>query len=191
MRVNGKVRNLSDKSMTLAIDQAYPNCPKYIQRRNIKVKETKTINEVKTQTGSLIDGTLKMIIEKADTFFVGSADDNRNCDASHRGGYVGFVQIVDDNTLRIPDYPCNSMFNTFGNFYLNPKGSLLFLDFEKNRQIHLTDDVSLNLNGADESGKTGGTNRWWHFTVRKWITSPLAHQYAWEFVDFSPFIPRR
>ena len=189
LRVNGKVQNLTDDSMTLAVDQVYPNCPKYIQRRNINVKDTKAVSEVETETGTFLDSVVKAILEKADTLFVGSADDNRHCDASHRGGTAGFVQIVDDQTLRIPDYPGNSMFNTFGNFHMNPKGGLLFLDFEKNRQFHLTGDVTLDLNSADNTGKTGGTNRWWNFTVRKWTSSPLAHQYAWEFVDFSPFNP--
>jgi uncharacterized protein len=187
LRVNGKVRTLTDDSMTLTVDQAYPNCPKYIQRRIISAKDTGGVSEVAPQTGTLLDNGVRTVIEKADTLFVGSADDNRNCDASHRGGSAGFVQMVDEKTLRITDYPGNSMFNTLGNFHMNPKGGLLFLDFENNRQFHLTGDVTLDLNSADETGKAGDTNRWWRFAVKKWIASSPAHQYAWEFLDSSPF----
>ena len=47
-----------------------------------------------------------------------------------RGGNPGFVQILDDRSLRIPDYSGNSMFNTLGNLIVN-RGQMLL---EKSRK---------------------------------------------------------
>ena len=57
----------------------------------------------------------------ADTFFVASAHAERGVDASHRGGLPGFVRVLGDRTLEIPDYPGNSMFNTLGNPAADPR----------------------------------------------------------------------
>src|SRR5918997_4186718 len=41
-------------------------------------------------------------------------------DASRRGGSPGFVRFVDENTLELPNYSGNTMFNTLGNIAANP-----------------------------------------------------------------------
>jgi len=35
LRINGRVADLHVRSLAIAIDQAYPNCPKYIQQRTL------------------------------------------------------------------------------------------------------------------------------------------------------------
>ena len=62
----------------------------------------------------------------------------RSMNASHRGGPPGFVEVVDDRTLRIPDYVGNSMLNTLGNLTVNPHAGLVVLDFGPNRTLQLT-----------------------------------------------------
>ena len=56
-----------------------------------------------------------------------SCDENGNCDASPRGGLPGFIKVLDDTTLFIPDIKGNRLFQSFGNFESNPKAGLLFL----------------------------------------------------------------
>jgi len=44
-----------------------------------------------------------------------SADDANRCDASPRGGDPGFVKVLDDTTLLIPDAPGNNRLDSMQN----------------------------------------------------------------------------
>ena len=109
-------------------------------------------------------------------------------DASHCGSARGFVALP-SGVLRSPDYPGNSMFNTLGNFSLNPRAGLVFVDFDHSRQLQLSGVVRLDLDAGDTDGTTGGIGRWWAFHPRRWIVSPLNMPLAWRFVEASPFNP--
>jgi len=56
-----------------------------------------------------------------------SADDANRCDASPRGGDPGFVKIVDDSTLLIPDAPGNNRLDSLQNIQASGRIGLLFL----------------------------------------------------------------
>jgi PPOX class probable FMN-dependent enzyme len=56
-----------------------------------------------------------------------SADDTNRCDASPRGGDPGFVKIVDDTTLLIPDAPGNNRLDSLQNIQASGRIGLLFL----------------------------------------------------------------
>jgi predicted pyridoxine 5'-phosphate oxidase superfamily flavin-nucleotide-binding protein len=62
-------------------------------------------------------------------------------DASRRGGSPGFVRFVDENTLELPNYSGNTMFNTLGNIAANPSAGLLFLDFERGDTLQITGEA--------------------------------------------------
>lgn len=187
LRISGRAAKVAGHELTIEVQQAYPNCPKYIQRRELRQTELPTLDSAIIKGSSLPEDLLAWI-SAADTFFVASADSNGSTDASHRGGKPGFVR-VNNGALRIPDYPGNSIFNTLGNFALNPRAGLTFVDFENNRQLQMTGDVQLKLKAGETHGETGGTGRWWKFNPRNWIVSPLNTPTAWSFVDASPFNP--
>ncbi len=48
-------------------------------------------------------------------------------DVSPRGDAPGFVQVLDDHTLLIPDRPGNNRLDSLGNLVANPRVGLLFL----------------------------------------------------------------
>ncbi len=186
LRVNGIV-SISDENIHVSVEQAYPNCPKYIQRREIEVVGTNgSLSDTKT-TGTSLTNDLKSWIEKSDTFFVGSTDSKDNLDASHRGGSPGFVEIVDNNTLKIPDYPGNNMFNTLGNFVSNSKAGLLFVDFKEGKTLQLAGEANIVWHEEDAEEITGGTMRFWKFVVSKWVQIDSFSGINWKFVDYSPF----
>lgn len=187
LRVNGRVSRLTDEELAIAIDQAHPLCPRYIQRRQLEERDPGPAT-TNIQEGQALGEDLAAWITGADTFFVASAHPDRSADVSHRGGNPGFVRLQ-NGVLRIPDYPGNSLFNTFGNFALNPRAGLAFVDFEANRQLQMTGDVRLDFDAGAQAGETGGTGRWWEFTPRKWVVSPLNKAFAWKLVDPSPFNP--
>jgi uncharacterized protein len=50
-----------------------------------------------------------------------------DCDASPKGGKPGFVKVLDERTLLIPDVGGNRLFQTYQNFESNPKAGLVFI----------------------------------------------------------------
>lgn len=190
LRINGRMTYESENQLALHVEESYPNCPKYIQRRHVVVGESqngKTL--MKPMRGNLLGPAQTAIIDQADTVFVASVHSGRGVDASHRGGAPGFVSIVDEHTLRIPDYPGNSMFNTFGNFTVDPRGGLIVIDFSTNRTLQLTGTAKIvhDVPGSEEV--TGGTRRFWDFEVDQWLETNLSPRVSWEFLDASPFNP--
>ena len=187
LRVNGTITRTSDEVLKLQVEESYPNCPKYIQRRHI----TSPLNRFDWPPLTLVGGEIlgpaqRAIITKSDTFFVASVHPERGVDASHRGGTSGFVTLVNDRTLRIPDYPGNSMFNTLGNFTANPRAGLIFLDFDSGRTLQLTGRTEILFDVEGSTEETGGTKRFWRFHIERWLEISHAPQLAWEFVDSSP-----
>lgn len=187
LRVNGAIDQLAAGHLRISVDQAYPNCPKYIQRRE-PVEAPPPEHDDSIVTGEFLTESAVRWIERSDTFFVASGHPEGPMDASHRGGPVGFVKFI-NSMLRIPDYPGNSMFNTFGNLSLNPRAGLVLVDFEHSRQLQLTGNAYLDLEAGEVNGRTGGTGRWWDFHPERWIISPLNAPLAWRFVGASPFNP--
>ncbi len=192
LRINGRVERTSDDRLVLKVSESYPNCPKYIQRREIRFEKGQpvaTVDAVRTR-GERLDAELADWIAGADTFFVGSGHVDRGLDASHRGGPPGFVEVVDDRTLRVPDYVGNSMYNTLGNLMTNPRASLVFVDFERGRVLQLVGEAEVIWDGDDPANRTGGTKRFWKFHVSRWRASALPGAVQTEFMDHSPFNPK-
>ena len=65
-------------------------------------------------------------IEQSPFAVLSTSDIDGNCDASPRGGLPGFIKIIDENTLFIPDIKGNRLFQSFENFESNPKAGLIF-----------------------------------------------------------------
>jgi uncharacterized protein len=187
LRVNGTVSALTDAAVQVAVHEAFPNCPKYIQRRQIaEVSQQPRITAI--EQGAALNDAMAQWIRHADTLFVASSYPDGRVDASHRGGNPGFVRSSDD-LLLIPDYVGNSMYNTLGNFAVHPRAGLTFVDFDHGRQLQLTGDVELRFDVESELQLTGGTGRWWAFRPRRWIASSWNLPLAWKYVDASRFNP--
>jgi hypothetical protein len=186
-RINGKIAQ-HDEILHVSIDQAYPNCPKYIQQRQV-LKTSKPAYEVPEERGTSLASHLYDLIRKADTFFVASSNDSGDMDASHRGGAPGFVSIEDDGSLLIPDYAGNSMYNTLGNFIKNHSAGLVFPDFEKQRTLQLSGTVEVFWN-MDDLQRAGGTGRFWKFYPRHWILLDNLKEFDWNFIEYSSFNPK-
>lgn len=190
-RING-IASETDRNIKVEVQEAYPNCPKYIQQRVISAPENfNKIEAVKT-TGKELTSDLKNWIQHSDTLFVGSQSTNQKMDASHRGGNPGFVEILDDKTLKIPDYKGNSMYNTLGNFVQNPNAGLLFIDFDNRKMLQLTGNAEIIFEQSTEEdlNKTTGTGRYWLFKVREWVITENHHNVNWKFMNYSPFNPQ-
>ena len=110
-------------------------------------------------------------------------------DVSHRGGHPGFVQVGANRALRIPDYEGNAMYQTLGNFTVDPRAGLALIDFDRRRVLSLTGKTSVEFGAEDIQHPTGGTGRYWSFTVERWVEFSLPSMMTWTLVERSPFIP--
>jgi PPOX class probable FMN-dependent enzyme len=76
---------------------------------------------------SALDHHCRAYIAKCPFVIVASADDEGCMDLSPKGDPTGFVQVLDDSTLAIPERPGNRRADTFSNVLQNPQVALLFL----------------------------------------------------------------
>ena len=70
---------------------------------------------------------VQAFIRHAPFAVMSSSNSAGDCDASPKGGLPGFIKIIDDRTLLIPDVGGNRLFQSFQNFESNPKAGLLFM----------------------------------------------------------------
>ncbi|UPG92115.1 pyridoxamine 5'-phosphate oxidase family protein [Luteibacter aegosomaticola] len=187
-RVNGTLTGKDDKHLEVSVREAYPNCPKYIQRRQLRTLEERR-TATQTASGSALRGSVSALVTQADTLFLASRHAEAGADVSHRGGDEGFVQLIDERTLRIPDYPGNSMFNTWGNLQVDAHAGICIPDFTHGRLLQLTGTVSLEWDQPDPSDETGGTGRYLQFHVDRWLLHDAIPRAAWTYIDASPFNP--
>ncbi len=168
-RVNGIVGHPDGEAVTVDVVQSYGNCPKYIHARDVSFKDDPSPpRTLEVEQVDAIDGLTRDIIARSDTFFVAShnpdADPRTNggVDVNHRGGKPGFVRI-EGNTLTVPDFQGNFAFNTLGNFLVNPKAGLLFIDFATGDLVQLAGRVELLWEPTPEVEAFGGAERAWRF----------------------------
>ena len=85
----------------------------------------------------------KAFIERADMFFLATADDQGRPNCSYKGGEPGFVRVVDEHTIAFPNYDGNGMYLSMGNLLKNPNVGLLFIDFEQQHRMRLNGEASI------------------------------------------------
>ena len=74
-----------------------------------------------------LDHYCRVFIERSPLALLASADAAGRMDVSPKGDPAGFVQVLDDHTLVIPDRPGNRRADTFCNLLVNPQVGLIFL----------------------------------------------------------------
>jgi uncharacterized protein len=81
---------------------------------------------VKGRLGAL-DEHCRAYIARSPFVVVASADRVGEIDVSPKGDPPGFVQVLDDTTIAIPERPGNRRADTFSNVLENPQVALIFL----------------------------------------------------------------
>lgn len=94
-----------------------------------------------------IDDDDRAFIEERDMFFLASADAEGRPTCSYKGGFPGFVRVLDHRTIAFPSYDGNGMFLSAGNVLVNPEVGLLFIDFEHGHRMRL--DGAASIDPAD------------------------------------------
>jgi len=91
----------------------------------------------------------RQFIERSPFLCVGTASPDGGLDVSPRGDPAGFVLILDERTLLLPDRPGNRIADTLTNLLADPRIALLFLipgvgdTFRVNGRASIIDDPEL------------------------------------------------
>ncbi len=192
-RFAARVGENGTAGIELLIDQAFGNCPQYIQTRQPEFRRDPKDGSFAPPREELVrlDEDAKRLIAAADTFFIASAapaeDDPkvRGVDVSHRGGKPGFVRIDDDTILTVPDFAGNLHFNTLGNLLLEPRAGLLFADFESGDLLFLAGEVEIIFE-SEEIAAFRGAERLWRFRLTCAIRLRQGLPMTFRFGDYSP-----
>ncbi|MBV8035831.1 pyridoxamine 5'-phosphate oxidase family protein [Roseateles sp.] len=105
-----------------------------------------------------LNAMTRQFIERSPLVCVASSDAQGNCDISPRGDGAGFVRILDDKTLLMPERPGNRIADTLRNILANPRLGLLFTvpgvtdSFRVNGRATITTDTDL-LSPSTVEGK--------------------------------------
>ncbi|MQS09165.1 pyridoxamine 5'-phosphate oxidase family protein [Streptomyces alkaliphilus] len=193
MRINGRAVPTGE-GLRVDLDQVIANCPKYLQKRRHRFLDPGA-GGTAAGPGPVTDGTTltpaqRETIRRADTFFVATASDRGDADASHRGGNPGFVRVLSPTVLRWPDYTGNAMFLTLGNLELNPAAGLLFPGWDTGTALHLTGTARTVWSPAPgEDPFPPGVRRLVEFTVAAVREVARATPLRWSEPAFSRFNP--
>lgn len=101
----------------------------------------------------------RQFIERSPFLCVATASPDGGLDVSPRGDPAGFVRILDERTLLLPERPGNRLADTLTNLLADPRIALLFLipgigdTFRVNGRAVITDDPEL-LGPSAIEGKT-------------------------------------
>lgn len=96
-----------------------------------------------------LNALTRQFIERSPFLCVATSDAQASCDLSPRGDPAGFVHILDERTLLIPERPGNRLADTLRNILANPHIGLLFIvpgvtdTFRVNGRATLTTDAAL------------------------------------------------
>ncbi|MFC3723943.1 pyridoxamine 5'-phosphate oxidase family protein [Neoaquamicrobium sediminum] len=96
----------------------------------------------------LLDHHARSFIGRSPFVLIGSSDNAGNADVTPKGDRPGFVAVLDDHTLAIPDRPGNNRLDTWENVVANSAVGLLFLIPGMNETLRVNGEARIT---ADET----------------------------------------
>jgi len=191
-RINGtslSSMNLESRELRLQVEEHSPNCPKYINRRQIihPSNNAPALNraaktEIRTQL-TLDDQTF---VRKMDTLWIGSYAPNVGADCNHRGGQPGFIRVISPSIIEWPEYRGNGMFFTSGNLESCDRSGVALVDFESGSIIQITGRATVDW---AHDGSYEGASRKIIFHITSLIRTDNVTNHRWQRLDYSPYNP--
>ena len=190
MRLNGTLASIDEVGYRVRVEQVYANCPKYIQARALDDPSEPGVPGApsRARRGRALSAEQRAWIERADTLFIATAHSAGGADVSHRGGQPGFIDVLDDRTLAIPDYAGNNMFQTLGNLTVTPAAGLLFVDFERGATLQLSGQARIDWDAA-RAASYPGARRVVELRIDEVVEIDAAIPLRWHLLEYSPFNP--
>lgn len=113
---------------------------------------------VQSKIASRLNSVTRTYVERSPFVCLATSDRQGRCDVSPRGDQPGFVKILDDSTLLLPERPGNKLADSLRNILDNPNVGLLFFlpglgdTFRVNGRASLTTEPTL-LDSCSAAGK--------------------------------------
>jgi len=95
------------------------------------------------KTIAVLDQHCRAFIARSPFVLIASSDALGKMDISPKGDVSGFVRVLDDWTLAIPDRPGNRRADTFMNVLQNPKVGLIFLVPGKSETLRVSGSAKI------------------------------------------------
>ncbi len=130
----------------------------------------------------------KAFIESADMFFLATADDLGRPTCSYRGGDPGFVRVIDDRTLALPNYDGDGMYVSWGNAVQNPHVGLLFIDFMKGWRLRIQGTATIHREHA-LIGQYLGAQFIVQIAIREVFPNCPRYIHKYQLVERSVYVP--
>lgn len=191
-RINGLAsvsENDAGIGFSLQVNEYSPNCPKYINRREIvyDAKGAHPINrEAKREERTTLTDDDQAFILSMDTLWIGSYAPDVGADCNHRGGKPGFIRITSPSTIEWPEYRGNGMFFTSGNLEVHDQTGVTLVDFETGSMIQMTGRAVVDW---DHDGRYEGASRAITFHIEHVVRTDHVTSHRWKRLDFSPYNP--
>ena len=88
-------------------------------------------------------------IAERDSFYMATVSESGWPYVQHRGGPPGFIRILDDRTLAIPDFRGNRQYISTGNLSSNDRAALILMDYPNRRRLKIYAHVEAKDLSAD------------------------------------------
>jgi PPOX class probable FMN-dependent enzyme len=82
---------------------------------------------IRAKVKSSMDPVVQEFIRSAPFAVMATSNANGDCDASPKGGGPGFIKVLNDKLLLMPDFSGNKLFQSYENIEGNPKAGLIFM----------------------------------------------------------------
>jgi uncharacterized protein len=118
----------------------------------------------KGKVKSVMAAWIQNFIRRSPFCVLATSNAKGDCDASPKGGQPGFVKVLNDKQLFIPDVAGNKLFHGYGNIESNPKAGLIFFipghdhTVRVNGRVKVMDrselpEVKLEVNNPDDKAE--------------------------------------
>ncbi|MCL6431325.1 MAG: pyridoxamine 5'-phosphate oxidase family protein, partial [Anaerolineae bacterium] len=85
------------------------------------------VEKIRTKIRDQLSPNIRAFIAESPFLVMATSDAQGRCDASPKGGRPGFVRILDDRHLLVPDAAGNRLFQSYLNMDANPHVGLIYL----------------------------------------------------------------
>lgn len=103
------------------------------------------VERARLKTMPKLDAHCRQFISLSPFLCLGTSTE-AGADVTPRGDAPGFVRVLDDSTIAIPDWPGNNRLDSLGNIMANPQVGLLFLvpGFEETLRLNGTAEITMD-----------------------------------------------
>ncbi|EPE25655.1 Riboflavin synthase [Glarea lozoyensis ATCC 20868] len=180
---------IGDVQLVVKIEQSLANCPKYLNIKSLvrSLPHPRLVSSELPLSKEALD-----TIAEADLFFISSSNHASDMDTNHRGGPIGFVRVLENDSKGVsivyPEYSGNRLYQTLGNLKTTPQAGLAFPNFETGDILYVTGETEI-LTGKAASSLIAHTNLAVKITIKaaRYVSDGLAFRGSPG--EYSPYNP--